>query len=273
MSKIGLVLAGGGARGAYQIGAWKAFKETGLDKMISAYSGSSVGSLNAALFSMDDYDTAYKVWMSLNKDSLFNIEKKIYQRVFKEKLDFLNKGVFDTKDLEELIEKSIDFDKVRLKDVFVATTHLGNDKSTFFDLLKTNYKHYFKSDKQTKYQNLNELTNEQIKKTLLASCAIPVVFKPISIGSESFYDGGLLDNTPYQPLIDVGCDLIIVIDLFKVSFVKKRSAEGIKIITVHPRKSLRGILDFNNKYILRRFELGYKDTMNVIEKYRDTLFE
>jgi NTE family protein len=271
MAKIGLALAGGGARGAYQIGAWKAFKETGLDKCISAYSGASVGSLNAALFAADDYDTAHKMWMRLNKKSLFNIDKKIYKRVFKEKLKFLDKGVFDTKDLEDLIEEALDYDKVREKDVFVATTHLGNEKSTFFDLLRTNYKHYFKSEKQTKYQNLNVLNDEDIKKTLLASCAIPIVFRPIEIGNETFYDGGLLDNTPYQPLVDIGCDIIIVIDLFKLSFVKKQSAEGVKLITVHPRRSLRGILDFNNKYIERRFELGYKDTLAMIEKHKDIL--
>ncbi|KFZ26134.1 MAG: hypothetical protein KQ78_01630 [Candidatus Izimaplasma bacterium HR2] len=271
MAKIGLALAGGGARGAYQIGAWKAFKEKGLDKCISAYSGASVGSLNAALFAMDDYDTAYKVWMSLNKDSLFNIEKQIYKRLFKEKLNFLNRGVFNTRQLENLIDSSVDYDKIRTKDVFVATTHLGNEKSTFFDLLRTNYKHFFKSEKQIKYQNLKELDNETIKKTLLASCAIPVVFRPIEIDNQTFYDGGLLDNTPYQPLVDIGCDIVIVLDLFKVSFVKKQSAEGVKLITVHPKRSLRGILDFNKRYIERRFDLGYKDTLIMIDKYKDIL--
>lgn len=273
MAKIGLALAGGGARGAYQIGAWKAFKEKGLDKMISAYSGSSVGSLNAALFAMDDFDAAHKVWMSLDKDSLFNIDKNIYRRVFKEKLKFLDKGVFDTKDLEVLIEEALDYEKVREKDVFVATTHLGNQKSTFFDLLRTNYKHYFKSERQTNYQNLKELSDEDIKKTLLASCAIPVVFRPILIGEETFYDGGLLDNTPYRPLIDIGCDIVIIVDLFKFSFVKKQSEEGIKLITVHPRKSLRGILDFKKKHIERRFELGYKDTLEMIEENKEILFK
>ncbi len=271
MAKIGLALAGGGARGAYQIGAWKAFRETGLDKCISAYSGASVGSLNAALFAMDDYETAHKMWMKLNKNSLFNIEKKIYKRVFKEKLKFLDKGVFDTKDLEKLIDEAIDFDKVRKRDVFVATTHLGNEKSTFFDLLKTNYKHYFRSEKQTNYQKLNDLSDEDIKKTLLASCAIPIVFKPIEIDNKTFYDGGLLDNTPYQPLVDIGCDVIIVIDLFKVSFVKKVTTEGVKLINIHPKRSLRGILDFSKKYIERRFDLGYKDTMAIIEKNREVL--
>jgi len=215
MAKIGLALAGGGARGAYQIGAWKAFRETGLDKCISAYSGASVGSLNAALFAMDDYETAHKMWMKLNKNSLFNIEKKIYKRVFKEKLKFLDKGVFDTKDLEKLIDEAIDFDKVRKRDVFVATTHLGNEKSTFFDLLKTNYKHYFRSEKQTNYQKLNDLSDEDIKKTLLASCAIPIVFKPIEIDNKTFYDGGIDEVIATRRLVHISNAFAIFGDRMK----------------------------------------------------------
>ena len=47
---IGLVLSGGGARGAYEIGVWKAICELGLDKRIVAISGTSVGGINAAMF-------------------------------------------------------------------------------------------------------------------------------------------------------------------------------------------------------------------------------
>ena len=101
--KIGIALAGGGARGAYQIGAWKALKERGIDKDIVAYSGASVGSLNAVLFAMGDYDKAVDVWMSLDRGTVFKLEKKIYKRIFKEKLNFLNRGVLDTKKLEKMM--------------------------------------------------------------------------------------------------------------------------------------------------------------------------
>ena len=52
--KIGLVLAGGGARGAYQIGIWKALRELNIDKHISVVSGTSIGALNAILFMQGD---------------------------------------------------------------------------------------------------------------------------------------------------------------------------------------------------------------------------
>jgi NTE family protein len=53
--KIGLVFSGGGGKGAYEIGVWKAFKEYGIDKYVCAVSGTSVGALNAALFATTPY--------------------------------------------------------------------------------------------------------------------------------------------------------------------------------------------------------------------------
>ena len=138
MKKFGIALAGGGARGAYQIGAWKALKEHGLDQYICAYAGASVGSLNATLFAMGDYELAEKLWMSLERDTLFNFDKKILKRIFKEKLNFLNRGVYSTKKLVKMMNDLIDFDNVRDAKIYIATTHLGNEDSSFFDLLKTN---------------------------------------------------------------------------------------------------------------------------------------
>ena len=56
--EYGLVLEGGGAKGAYQIGAWRALKEAGVK--IKGVAGTSVGALNGALICMDDYENAAK---------------------------------------------------------------------------------------------------------------------------------------------------------------------------------------------------------------------
>jgi len=271
MKKLGIALAGGGARGAYQIGAWRALKEHGLDTKIDAYSGASVGSLNAVLFAMGDYDLAYDTWMSLDKKSLFNIEKHVIKRLAKEKLNFLNRGIYKTNRLEKIMKNIIDFSAIEKKQVFIATTHLGDKNGTFIDLVRTNYKHFFKSEKQITYQDLNSFSDHDKLKTLLASCAIPVAFKPIVLDGQTYYDGGLLDNTPYQPLIDAGCDVIIVIDLFTFSPMRIKKVEGVKLYTCYPRRSLRGILDFNHKYIERRFQLGYQDMNKLLEKIKDEL--
>lgn len=270
MGKIGIALAGGGARGAYQIGAWKALREQNYDKLIDCYSGASVGSLNAVLFAMGDYDLAEKTWLSLDKDSLFNLEKKIYRRIVKEKLNFFNKGIYNTKKLENIMDSVIDYEKIKQNEIYVATTFLGEKRKHFFDLLKTNYEHYFTKDHDMiKYQKLNELDNDSIRKSMLASCAIPVAFQPITIDNDTFYDGGILDNTPIKPLLDAGCTKVIVIDLFRMNFKRFIDQEKDNVYYIHPKKSLRGILDFDKTKIRRRFELGYVDMCSWLEKNPD----
>ena len=64
--KVGLVLEGGGGKGSYQIGVWKAIRELGLEKWITAVSGTSVGALNAALFAKGNFEKAYQLWMEID---------------------------------------------------------------------------------------------------------------------------------------------------------------------------------------------------------------
>ena len=64
--KWGLVLAGGGGKGAYQIGVWKALREFGLEEEIAAVSGVSVGALNAVLFGLGSLDQAEDIWKHID---------------------------------------------------------------------------------------------------------------------------------------------------------------------------------------------------------------
>ncbi|MGL5756329.1 MAG: patatin-like phospholipase family protein [Paraclostridium sp.] len=62
--KIGLVLSGGGGKGAYELGVWKALKEMKLDPYIKVFSGTSIGAFNAVLFAQDDLDKAEALWVT-----------------------------------------------------------------------------------------------------------------------------------------------------------------------------------------------------------------
>ena len=68
-----MALAGGGGKGSYQIGVWKALREIGLEKHLLAVSGASVGSLNAALISMGDYETAENIWKNIMPEQFLDI--------------------------------------------------------------------------------------------------------------------------------------------------------------------------------------------------------
>ena len=66
--KIGLAFAGGGAKGAYQIGVWKAFQLAGIS--IDAIAGTSIGAFNATLLIGGDYDNAKDTWMRFSISSI-----------------------------------------------------------------------------------------------------------------------------------------------------------------------------------------------------------
>ena len=75
MNGIGLVLAGGGGKGAYQIGVWKYLHECGLDRYVRAVSGTSVGSLNAALFASGDFQRAEDLWLNIQPSQILSPRK------------------------------------------------------------------------------------------------------------------------------------------------------------------------------------------------------
>ncbi len=272
--KIGLGLAGGGARGAYQIGVWKALKEHGIDVFIETVSGASVGSINAILFAMGDYEKAEQLWLDLEKDTLFHVDKDTFKRLFTEKWSFFTKGIYNTSTFEKMMDAAIEMDKINSKKVYIATTRIGGMKKKFFRVLKANYKYHFSKKRDNlQFHTLDDLSKQQIKKLVLASCAIPVVFRPITIGEETYYDGGILSNMPIIPLQESDCDKIIIIDLFRHNFHKKTEKNDNRIKIIYPKKSLGGILDFKPKKVRRRFELGYQDGIEFIKSNQEFLKE
>ena len=69
-----LVLAGGGARGSYQVGVWKALME--LDWHPQIITGTSVGSLNGAMFVLDQYETARDMWLSIRSKDVMELPEE-----------------------------------------------------------------------------------------------------------------------------------------------------------------------------------------------------
>ena len=78
--EYGLVLEGGGARGAYQIGAWRALAETGVK--FSAVAGTSVGALNGALICMGDIDKAEHLWREVSYSQVMDVDDVLMSQIF-----------------------------------------------------------------------------------------------------------------------------------------------------------------------------------------------
>ena len=79
--EYGIVLEGGGARGAYQIGVWKALREAGMK--IKGVAGTSVGALNGALICMDDLGKAEEIWGNMTYSTVFNVDDSMIGKLKK----------------------------------------------------------------------------------------------------------------------------------------------------------------------------------------------
>lgn len=250
ISRIGLVLEGGGGKGAYQIGAWKAIRELGIEKYICMVSGTSVGALNAALFYKGNLGLAEELWNNIsNDDILFE----------KQNDNYLNGDCFfSQKKLGNLIASAI---KGRNHSEYCRKCFVT---CKYRDVNKLNYFEW------SRYYDV-----ELKKKILLASSAIPVIFESVEIDGDYYIDGGANgDNIPVAPLLYQKLDGIIIIHLSKNSIGIDN--DNIKIYEVFPSNDLGGMingtLDFDNRTINKRILMGYEDTIKALRKLGDNLF-
>ena len=105
MGKLAVVLAGGGSRGAYQIGVWKALRELGVEYQI--VTGASVGALNGAMMAQKDFDKALEMWAKITTPDIVDIDLK------PEDVDYQQRhweaGVWQSFIQKSLEENGVDF--------------------------------------------------------------------------------------------------------------------------------------------------------------------
>lgn len=249
-SKWGLVLCGGGAKGAYQIGVWRALKEYDIFKRIDAISGVSIGAINELLMAGADYDTAERVWREIGFMTVFDTEPELIDMV---------EGTFSRNEMLEIMRNYIDYDKVASSPypLFINVTRIGTDMSD--------------QGRIPVYESLNHKTVSQIEKLVLASSALPIVYEAVMMDGYYYRDGGLTDNMPIKPLYEQGCRRIIVLGLSHEAAVNTDLYPDCELLLIRPSRSLgdtfSGTLGFKKQSIEMRMELGYRDAKRVLTNY------
>lgn len=274
MSKVGLVFAGGGGKGSYQIGVWKALKSFGIDKHISAISGTSIGALNAMLFLQDRYSEVEDIWINISQEKMLPIDEKLILRnmfclsVSRKNLQSVLEweerlkefGTVSRAGLNELIDKYIDYEALKStdKECYVCCAEVPDIKAKYFDI--------------------KSFDLDLLKTLLHATSAIPLVFEREYIEGKYYMDGGLVDNIPVKPLYDSGCDVIIVVYFDKINRIDKSLYPNAKIIELLPSRDmggwLRGTLNFSRHDAIDRVLEGYKDGVilfsDVFKDYKES---
>lgn len=288
MNDIGLVFAGGGAKGAYEIGVWKFLHEEGIDKKIKCVSGTSVGALNAALFAGSTYENAEALWLKMKKDDILPKKKVSIKSVL---LDLALYGaIILTPGVNAMallaagtmvkIQKRVLINTI----VQYASSELFLSRKGLIKLIKEGLGDnayglrngsvgclvtclkVFPSIEVKRFE-LREYNSDEITNLLLASSAIPAVFKPVKHKHSYYIDGGFPlggDNIPIEPLHKANIEHIIVVRLDQKSDDEyERKYPGTHIYEIKPSEDLgnfiNGTLNFNHDRIVELIKLGYWD--------------
>jgi len=227
---LALVLSGGGAKGAYEVGVWQAMQEAGLAGDVAAVSGTSIGAVNAALFSSwPDPKGAETLWLE-NVQKVFVPNEQILQVASEKKFaEFLDGKLREyaeiagvpasnlPEDSKKAIEKEAREEFTRkgaLRDLAKTLQTVGEslhgeasdglcDGGALRSVLEENLPKNWPGETPHVYVTalasdewmsrtfcLNEGTPEDRIQRLLASTAIPVIFPPVEIDGVPYVDGG-----------------------------------------------------------------------------------
>jgi len=238
----GLVLSGGGTKGAYEVGAWKALKKMKIP--ISAIVGTSIGAINGAMMLQDDQQQMENIYLQIQMSDIFETSDAIDTSKSLFSLDnirglikeyFMQRGL-DTAPLEKLIRDNIDLDKIYQSDIDFGIVTYSIKELTAIEKYK------------------NEIPKDEMVKFLLASASFPI-FKPQKLEGKRFIDGGVYDNMPINMLLKKGYKKIIVIDLAGLGIHRKlEKKQGVYVKMIRCSEDLGGTFEFDHKRIQKNIQ-------------------
>ena len=244
-----LVLAGGGARGSYQVGVWRALTELGWNPQI--ITGTSVGSLNGAMFVLDLYETARDMWTSIRSQDVMELpeETRNLTELHQFLRDVVRAGGMDVTPLEEIVERVLDEDALRASPIR-------------FGLVTVE-----KRGLKPRELPLEEIPKGKVKDYLLASAACFPALRAKQIDGVQFLDGGYRDNMPTGLAQKMGAEELVCVDLEGVG-ITLPNRTGLPTTMVRSYWELGDILHFDPDTARRNIELGYYDTLRAFGRLR-----
>ncbi len=256
MRPYGLILAGGGAKGAYQIGAWKALMQLGIK--IEAIAGTSIGAINGAFIAQGDYEKALGIWEEAEVVNGINIETELkstenlfsfsnFPQIFRE---IVKNGGVDVSPAKQMIAENIDEQAVRNSNIplGIVTFQLGGMKPV--ELF------------------VEDMPEGTLIDYLMASARFPGLNRQGPDQSQ-YLDGGVYDNAPIGVLRKRGINRFIVVDISNIKGVGHKedfSCADIIYIRPYEPKDLGASFEFDKESNEKRMLMGYLDTQKAFGK-------
>ena len=228
---IGLVLAGGFAKGAYQVGALQAINEFIPPESIKCASCSSVGALNGFAYATQNLGRAEEMWRNICNSDKRVIVSKIMRS------DLLQQ------DIRELGET----DRALPFPFYCSFTNLNHMNIV--------------------YKNLTKIEAEQLPLYLKASIAMPVLNPAVKIEGNTYYDGGIVDNIPVFPLMKYDLDYIICMYFDDACYKFENTSFDNKMIKItFPSEGIVGkSLTIGQRDIDEMIQTGYERAKYILK--------
>lgn len=252
--EYGIVLDGGGARGAYQIGAWKALAEAGVK--VQAVAGTSVGALNGALICMGDVEVAEKIWHEITFSQVMDVDdawmeglfngKNSLRDILSEGLRILSEGGVDIAPLRNLIHNYVDEKEIRESGIELCLLTFSVSQMKEIDI------------------SIHDIPEGLLEDFLLASAYL-IGFKNEKLHGQKYMDGGIINNFPINSLLERGYKDIIQIRIYGPGVARKaKPDEDTTLYEIAPKVKLGSIIEFHKKRSRQNLKLGYYDAKRMI---------
>lgn len=254
--KRALVLGGGGAKGSYQIGVWKAFIE--LNEQFNIVVGTSVGALNGGLIVQGDYEIAQKMWQEIDTSHILNFKTNIdgttlegYQALLRQfTFQALKDKGLRTEPLKNMLEEKLDEVKMRAAGIEFGLTTTSLPK---FEKVK---------------KFLNEIPYGQVASYLLASSSFFPMMQPAKIDGQYYMDGGYHDNVPVDLALEKEATELVIVDVKGLGMTPKMLIPDYVLTkTIVSNWNLGALLFFDSTRSEQNMQLGYLEAMKAYGKY------
>lgn len=253
-----LVLSGGGTKGVYHIGVWRALRE--LNIPVNAFIGASIGAVVAAFLAqgkdaeLEEFGRTIEVDNVLNlppellREGMLSLKSESVSGVLKLLRQFVENKGLDTSPFRRLISEHINESAIRAS---------GND----LGIMTMNL-----SSLEPEEVYIEQMRPGTLIDYLMASSAFPGFENP-QIEGKRYVDGGVYDNIPYEMARKRGYRRIIISDVSGIGRNRQPKIEDSITIYIKNSLDMGSVFDFDREFLDKYRQLGYLDTMRLFGRY------
>lgn len=257
MKPYALVLGGGGARGAYQLGVWTVLRQLGI--RFNAVIGTSVGALNGSFMVLGAFHELGTLWEHITLKDVVSLPPELTSRkkiaidhasvelIAKFRQQLVHEKGIDTAPLRDIVNRYVDEFLLR---------KMGVD----FGLVTWDMKSF-----KPKHLFLDDIPQGLLAEYMMATSALPG-FKPVMIDGRFFVDGGVADNVPVDAAVARGYRRLIVVDLSGIGVVRRTDPAGTETVYIKNSVEMSHMLDFTPESKRRNEQIGRLDTLRIFGK-------